>query len=186
MKPRFNEAKTAQLAGLLLKKRGGTMHYMKLIKLMYLVDRTALIRWGRPLTYDSYVSMPHGPVLSITLDLINEGSDEDSPWGHLVVRDAGDPYCVSLRNEPSLDELSEAEEELIGTIFERFGSMNRYTLRDKLHEVLPEWRDPKGSSLPITYRDILRAGKKTEQEIAEIEFEIEGVACMDALDLVLV
>jgi uncharacterized phage-associated protein len=180
MKPRFNQAKTAQLAGLLLKMRGGTMHYMKLIKLMYIVDRAALIMWGRPLTYDSYVSMPHGPVLSATLDLINEGPDEDSPWHSLITRD-NDPYCLTLKSDPSTDELSEAEEELIGSVFEKYGRMNRYKLRDLLHEVLPEWRDPKGSSLPIAYRDILIAGKKTEAEIAEIESEIEGVALMDAL-----
>jgi uncharacterized phage-associated protein len=179
MKPRFNQAKAAQLAGSLLKMAGGTMYYMMLIKLMYLVDRAALIKWGRPLTWDSYVSMPHGPVLSATLDLINEGPDEDSPWGALISPPVD--YCVSLKGEPSTEELSEAEEELIGRIFERYGRLNRYKLRDMLHEVLPEWRDPKGSSLPIEYRDILRAGKKTDAEIAEIESEIESVAFVDAL-----
>jgi len=59
MKPGFNEAKATQAAALLLKLRGGRMNYMKLIKLLYLVDRTALIRWGRPVTFDSYCSMPH-------------------------------------------------------------------------------------------------------------------------------
>ena len=180
MKPRFNEAKTAQLAGLILKMRGGTMHYMKLIKLMYLTDRAALLIWGRPLTYDSYVSMPHGPVLSATLDLINEQPDDDSPWGRLIAR-ASDPYCVTLKTDFDSDELSDAEEDLIHEIFERYGRLNRYVLRDKLHEVLPEWHDPQGSSLPIAYRDILRAGNKTEAEIAEIESEIESVAFVDAL-----
>src|SRR5260370_22608834 len=114
MKPRFNQAKTAQLAALLLKKRGGTMHYMKLIKLMYLIDRGSLLTRRRPLTYDNYVSMPHGPVLSGTLDLINEGPEEgESAWGCLIAR-ATDPYCVTLRvNEPPTDELSEAEEEIV-------------------------------------------------------------------------
>src|SRR5438132_13656506 len=118
MKPRFNEAKTAQLAGLFLKMREGPMHYMKLIKLMYITDRTALLTWGRPLTYDSYVSMKHGPVLSATLDLINEQPDDDSPWGHLIAR-ATDPYCVALKTDFDADELSETEEDLIRRVFER-------------------------------------------------------------------
>jgi uncharacterized phage-associated protein len=180
MKLRFTQAKTAQLAGVLLKMRGGTMHYMKLIKLMYVVDRVALIRWGRPLTYDSYVSMPHGPVLSATLDLINEEPNGESPWHQMIGR-ANDPYCVTLTSELSTDELSESEEELIAEVFTKYGKMNRYVLRNKMHEFLPEWRDPKGSSLPIEYRDILAAGKKSPQEIAEIESEIEGVAMLDAL-----
>ncbi|MEK6283161.1 MAG: Panacea domain-containing protein [Acidobacteriota bacterium] len=180
MKPHFNEAKTAQLAALILKLRGGTMHYMKLIKLMYIIDRTALIRWGRPLTYDSYVSMKHGPVLSATLDLINEPPDESSPWGRLI-GPATDRYCVTLKADCPTDELSDAEEELVAEGYKRFGYMNRYRLRDILHEVLPEWQDPKGSSLPIEYRDILMAAKKTPAEIAEIESELESVALVDAL-----
>jgi uncharacterized phage-associated protein len=172
MKPRFNESKTAQIAGVLLEMRAAPMHYMKLIKLMYLVDRAALIMWGRPLTYDNYVSMPHGPVLSATLDLINEGPDGESPW-HQQIERATDPYCVRLKARPQTTELSEAEKNLIAKIFERYGRMNRYDLRDLLHKVLPEWQDPKGSSLPITYRDILRAAGKSESEITQILSEIE-------------
>ena len=37
--------------------RGGKMSYMKLLKLLYLVDREALLRWGRPVSTDRYVSM---------------------------------------------------------------------------------------------------------------------------------
>ncbi len=46
------------------------MSYMKLIKLLYLADREALARWGRPITTDTYVAMKHGPVLSYILNLI--------------------------------------------------------------------------------------------------------------------
>jgi uncharacterized phage-associated protein len=162
MNARFDQAKTAQLAGALLHLRGGRMHYMKLIKLMYLVDRAALIRWGQPLTYDNYVSMPHGPVLSATLDLINEGpmlGRDDSPW-HQQIERATDPYSVRLKARTCTDKLSDAEQELIEQVFEQYGHMNRYKLRDLLHEVLPEWQDPKGSALPITHEDILRAEKK--------------------------
>src|SRR6266545_3780562 len=124
MKPRFNQAKTAQVAGRFLKLAGGQMYYMLLIKLMYLTDRAALIKWGRPLTWDSYVSMPHGPVLSATLDLINEPPDDESPWHKLIARATTDPYCVTLKMEPSRDELSEAEEGLIKRVFEKYGKMN--------------------------------------------------------------
>ena len=51
--PDFNEAKAVQIAGFFLRLAGGEMNYMKLIKLMYLVDRTALAEWGRSLTYDN-------------------------------------------------------------------------------------------------------------------------------------
>jgi uncharacterized phage-associated protein len=134
------------------------MHYMKLIKLMYLADRESLLRFGNPITYDNYVSMAHGPVLSATLDLINEGPDGESPWHQLIER-ATDPYSVRLKAKPSSHKLSEAEQELIRKVFEKYGHMNRYKLRDLLHEVLPEWQDFKGSALPITYQDILQAAQ---------------------------
>jgi uncharacterized phage-associated protein len=158
MHARFDQAKAAQLAGVFLQMRGGRMHYMKLIKLMYLVDREAIIRLGNAITNDAYVSMPHGPVLSTTLDLINEGPDDDSAWHQLIERST-DPYSVRLKAKPSTDKLSESERDLIAKVFEKYGHMNRYALRDLLHQVLPEWQDPKGSALPITRDDILRAAK---------------------------
>jgi hypothetical protein len=51
---------------------------------------------------------------------------------------------------------------------------------DLVHQ-LPEWEDPPGGAIPISYRDILRAGKKTEMEIAAIEGELENVALADAI-----
>lgn len=65
MRTRYREEKATEAAARLLKLRGGAMSHMKLIKLLYLLDREAYVRWGRPVTYDTYVSMPHGPVLSL-------------------------------------------------------------------------------------------------------------------------
>jgi uncharacterized phage-associated protein len=66
---RFNEAKATEAACLLLRLRGGKMSYIKLIKLLYLLDRTSLLRWGRPVTTDRYVSMDQGPVVSQVYNL---------------------------------------------------------------------------------------------------------------------
>jgi hypothetical protein len=73
----YREPKAAQAAALLLQRAGGTMNHMKLIKLLYLADRRALVQWGRPITFDYYVSMPHGPVLSFTLDRLNDEAPTD-------------------------------------------------------------------------------------------------------------
>src|SRR5262245_29879512 len=81
MKPRFNEAKATQAAALPLKYRGGRMISMNLIKSLYLVDRTALIRRGRPVTFDSYCSLRYGPILSRTLNLITGGAPQGEPLG---------------------------------------------------------------------------------------------------------
>lgn len=67
---RFNERRATEAAAKFLKLRGGRMSYLKLIKLLYLLDREALLRWGRPVTTDRYVSMDNGPVVSRIYDLI--------------------------------------------------------------------------------------------------------------------
>lgn len=183
MKPRFKEEKATQLAALLLKLRnqGGRMHYIKLMKLMYLVDRSALLRWGRPVTFDNIVSMDNGLVLSQTLDLITGGRrlGVDEVWQRFISAPLGD-YEVRLENEPELNELSRAEVALIEEVFGQFGHMNRWDLVDYIH-TLPEWINPKGSSIPVDYKQVLKAGEKSEQEIFEILNDLEEVALFEHL-----
>lgn len=156
------------------------MSYLKLIKLLYLADRQALLRWGRPITTDRYFSMDRGPVLSRVLDLATDGEDPGAPsiWANHIGEPSG--YEIQLRTDPGRDELSDAEVSLLDEIFRDHGAKSRWELVRLTHK-LPEWKDPGGSAIPITYRDILRAGGKTELEIASIEDEIEGVAIAENL-----
>jgi uncharacterized phage-associated protein len=180
MRLRFNERKATQAAARLLTLRGGKMSYMKLIKLLYLADRAALLRWGRPITTDSYVSMDRGPVLSRLLDLATDGDSpgESSFWARHIADPAD--YSVQLRNDPGADELSSAELSLLDEIFQQHGRKTRWELVELTHR-LPEWKNPQGSAIPIQYRDILKAGGKTDLEIAAVEDELEGVALADNL-----
>lgn len=183
MKPQYNEAKASQVAFLLLKLRGGTMSYLKLMKLMYLIDRSALIRWGRSITFDSVVSMDNGLVLSETYSLIREDRRPDSAsiWQNFISEPLN--YEVSAKDqETDFDELSDAEESLIREVFEKFGKMSRWQLVDDIHHKLPEWINPDGSSIPLTYRDILiKSGEKSYSDIAEIQQELDGIALLDCL-----
>src|SRR5579884_2008689 len=167
MRLQFNEAKAAQSAARLLKLRGGQMSYLKLIKLLYFIDREALLRWGRPVTTDRYVSMDNGPVVSKIYSLIQEPRPgRRSVWYSLVSEPKN--YEVSLLQDPPPDdELSVAEERLIDEMFLKLGRKSRWELVDLSHE-LPEWQNPEGSALPLSYADILRGGRKSEREITEV------------------
>jgi uncharacterized phage-associated protein len=180
MRLRFNEAKATQAAACLLRLRGGRMSYVKLIKLLYLVDREALLRWGRPVTTDRYVSMDRGPVLSTILDLITEGPRPgiQGIWSNYISEPQG--YEVVLCREPPTDELSRAEEELIAEIFREHGAKSRWELVDLAH-ALPEWRDPNGSAIPIGYADILEAAGRSPQEAAAVVEELESLMVADSL-----
>jgi len=177
---RFNERRATEAAARLLKLRGGRMSYLKLIKMLYFLDREALLRWGRPVTTDRYVSMDNGPVVSRIYDLIREelAPGTDSIWRCYI--SAPQEWDVSLLADLNTDELSRAEEGLIDEIYASYGKMTRWDLVRISHE-LPEWQDPNGSAIPIQYRDILRAGHKTESEIAAVEAELESLAATEAM-----
>jgi uncharacterized phage-associated protein len=181
MNQRFDEEKTTQAALYLLGKRGGTMSYMKLIKLLYLADREALLRWARPITFDRYFSMNHGPVLSQTYRLI---ADELPPgqtsfWQDHIALARNKSVSIARQAEP--DRLSQAEISLLDEIFTKYGQMNRWDLVNNVAHGLPEWVFPDGTSLPITYRDILKVNNRTESEIAAIEADLEEAALAKTL-----
>ena len=113
----FNQKKTTQAAARFLRLANGRMNYMKLLKLLYLTDRGALLRWGRPVSGDKYFLMKLGPVLSEVHDLITEvpcPSDENF-WTKYISPPSN--YEVELKADPGNEELSRAEERLIDEIF---------------------------------------------------------------------
>lgn len=152
---------------------------MKLIKLLYLAERRALIQWGRPITFDWYYSLPHGPVLSFTLNKINSPADENSYWHQYISERQG--HEVRLLGTAPNDQLSPAEEKLLESIYEEFGHLDQFQLRDYMHAHLPEWRDPNGSRLPIEIRDILLAEGYSESDVREVEDALQAEAFADKI-----
>lgn len=163
----FREDKATEAAELLLELRGGRMSYVKLLKLMYLADRYALQSWGRPISFDAYYSLPNGPILSTTLDLIHE---EESPgealdrW-HSHIQTHATDHEVSIKQGTSKDRLSQAEREALQAIFAEHGEKSRWELVELTHK-LPEYRRPEGRGrVPITVREILLAGGWEEEDV---------------------
>ncbi|MGH7561542.1 MAG: Panacea domain-containing protein [Gemmatimonadales bacterium] len=155
------------------------MNLTKLVKLIYLSDREALVRSGRPITMDMFCSLRYGPIVSNTLNLINEQPDPNEPrYWHQFVSERGADYNVSLQRDPVVDQLSRFEEEVIESIYKKFGHLNQWQLIDYTH-TLPEWKDPGTSMLPIQLRDILIPAGYKEGEIEEIEAELDHVSQVD-------
>ena len=174
MRSAFRQEKTTQAACLLLRLAGGSMNLVKLIKLLYLVDRQALTQWGRSLSNDDYVSMDKGPVLSRTYNLIKR--DGDCEYWSRYVSERDDKHDVHLLAEDApRDYLSRADVGLIQDIFRRYGSLDQWDLVELAHD-FPEWENPEGSACSIRIEDILRAVGKSQEEIEEIEEEINAVS----------
>ena len=142
------------------------MPYLKLMKLLYLADRRAIELYGSPITFDSYVSMKRGPVLSTTLDIIKSPPEPEShmpgvSWNEHICREG---YDVVLQSEPR-SVLSPADVAISDEVFAQYGAIDQWELADLTH-TLPEWRDPGNGALPLEYEDIL-AALGVKREIAE-------------------
>lgn len=167
----LNEIKVSQIAGYILYKEDRqTMSILKLMKLLYFVDRTSLVRYGCPISYDNMVAMPFGMVLSNTYNLAS-GTVKSEPNGWESWVSDKQNHNVSLKkqntNVESFDELSEADIEIVDEVWQQYGDKTQWELADMQHDskICPEWKDPKDSSFGVSYEDILIAIGKDENEV---------------------
>lgn len=155
--PGYEARKAAQAVAFFALKAGGSINVLRLSKLIYLAEREYISRYDDSMFYDYLCSMPDGPVASITLNLIN-GNAESGDWSEFVAPRDGYDIKVSSPDVTanSLDDLSEADLEVLHEVWGKFKKYSKYGLRDYTHkaENVPEWRDPQGSSLPISYEEV--------------------------------
>lgn len=160
----FNEKRTAQAAAFMLHCAGGRLPLLKLMKLLYLAERESLRKFGEPISGDKLVSMPHGPVLSKTLDMMNGwGGNSQGGWNAWIEDKAGHDLALrdpSMIRSPEQDllELSDGDLEILYLVWEKFGHLGKYELVELTHSSeCPEWEDPYGSSKPIPLDRLLQA-----------------------------
>lgn len=167
MLPGYDVRKAAQVVAFFALKDGGSINVLKLSKLLYLVEREFMARHDAPMFYDKLVSMPDGPVASVTLNLIN-GNAEHDRWSEIVAKREGyDIRPAQGMTFEALDELSRADLDVLNDLWARFGKFDKYFLRDWTHkpENIPEWVDPEGSSLPIHHADVFKHLKKERVDV---------------------
>ncbi|HEY6281528.1 MAG TPA: Panacea domain-containing protein [Burkholderiales bacterium] len=159
------------------------MKYLKLMKLLYLADRESMKRHGHPISGDRYVCMDHGPVLSNTLNLINGAVKfQERGWDHWIADKAD--YAVSLRRRATrevLDELSNADIDVLRDVFAKFGKVNQWDLVKYIHRYCREWQDPNGSSIPISYEEIFKALGRSPAEARKLGARVEQQRHIDKL-----
>jgi Protein of unknown function (DUF4065) len=119
-----------------------------------------MARYDSPMFFDSLVSMPDGPVVSVTLNLIN-GEIENERWSQFVAPRNGYDLRVASPDITfdKLDHLSRADLAVLEHIWDAFKYYDRYALRNWTHDKLniPEWEDPEGSSFSIDHEDVFKA-----------------------------
>src|SRR4051794_10441774 len=110
----YNVRKAAQVGAFFAQRAGGKINVLLLSKLVYLADREFMRRYDCPILFDHLVSMPHGPVNSLTLNYVN-GFLQDDNWDKFL--SGRESYTVALSSPgiviDDLDELSGAEIEVL-------------------------------------------------------------------------
>jgi hypothetical protein len=178
----FDIDKTIAAVGYLLLKQGGKSTIFVLLKKLYAAERHALLEWHRPITGDTFVSLPKGPVLSRTYDLIKrEISAENSDmkrWAVHFSERKGNNLVLLL--PPNFDFLSDRERGALDSAHEEIESLiSQYgQIANVLHQKWPEWKDPAEfgrSSIPLTLEEILMEGEDDEDEVRRVSSEIRSV-----------
>ncbi len=166
---KFQEQKTTEASGVLLHLAGGKMPYLKLLKLLYISDRIALQEWERPITYDTYVCMNYGPVLSTTFDLIKGNIPQSQFWNAAIIRHGR--YDLRVKDGLPIKKLSKAEVDLLNRVYALYGKMDKFQLAEFTH-AFPEYKDPQGHSIPIMVEDILSGMGYSPSEVERVRSEI--------------
>lgn len=84
-----------------------------IVKAIFLADRSHLNRYGRPITFDNYVAMIHGPVPTLAYDLVkpdfdfSEYFDEPRPW--VSVPDGGHNKFIGVNRSADLSVFSASD-----------------------------------------------------------------------------
>ncbi len=169
--------KVTQAAAIILNtERSKRMSYIRLLKLLYMLERESLQERGTPVLADSVFAMDHGPVLSRTYSLI-KGEDPDSgEWSETIRTDG---FSVELVGSPGTSEMSRWEISKIHEIVCKFAHLSDWELVKHLHDILPEWQKNTplpGKSKAIPLADILKEVGRTSEEASEIEAEYRAAA----------
>jgi Protein of unknown function (DUF4065) len=161
----FNAQKATEVAARFILLSGGAINIMKLVKLVYLLDRESIARRGVPVVGGVYLSMRNGPVTSEILDLINAGSlwHCDTNWAEFISDRQNQE--VALTRDPGAEHLSVFELELIAELFGRFEKADQWAISEWCHEHCGEWLPLDKGAEPISLTELAEEVGQPAEEI---------------------
>lgn len=163
----FNERKAVEAAYEVVKASGGKITILRLVKLLYLIDRYAIDNWERTVTTDNHVSMPHGPVTSRIYSIHRKDTPSDA-WDKFLSSTNRD---IKIKEKLHIKKLSRREIDAIHKIVYKYRSHTTSQLRNITHK-LPEYTETT-SSIPIHLDEILKALNTGPEDINRIKEDIQ-------------
>jgi uncharacterized phage-associated protein len=142
----------------------------QIVKALFLADRAHLNRYGRPITFDNYVAMEHGPVPSLAYDVLKPTHQlkfrykfgGDVPWKSAPVPNSKARRYTPLR-PPNLDHLSRSDrlalDEAVGVVKHMsFDDLRNLTHEDRAWKEAWAKSPSKNSSVPMKIALLLDNG----------------------------
>jgi uncharacterized phage-associated protein len=144
--------------------RGHAPSQYDIVKTIFLADRAHLNNYGRPITFDNYVAMTHGPVPSFTYDLLKPTfdfgrvyGDPRPPW--TVERVGNISRFVGVARSPNLRVLSKTDIDALRDALATIMSLSFSQVRKLTHQdaaYLDAWQgDGEAQSYPMRYALLL-------------------------------
>ncbi|PDT57090.1 hypothetical protein CO678_35010 [Bradyrhizobium diazoefficiens] len=167
----YDAKKAAQVIAFLVKEQGGKADMIKTVKLAYMSDRRFLDLYDKPILNDDLYCLDHGPIDSMTLNLIKGQGDADSRqvWDkYLTAVDPKTHVFKTVQDDIYFGALNDAEEEVLRETVSRFKNLGPFELVDWIHDHCREWSNPRGTSTFLSYADVFKAlGKEDPDKSVE-------------------
>jgi uncharacterized phage-associated protein len=152
----------------------GFVDFHKLFKILYFADQKHLVKFGSPISLDSYIAMPKGPVPSISYDILKavkkEGlaaSYSDIFSRYLIVEN----FNVKAKVKADLDYFSKSEIDCLNESIKENKDLSFEVLTNKSHDKAWENAD-KNSNIAIL--KMAEAGGADLEMLSYIETHLEN------------
>lgn len=107
------------------------LYCTKLIKLLYIIDETAISRYGAPITWLKYYVWEMGPVPETVWLSVKNNNEVFGDYFDVVDKEGN--YNIRPISQPDLLEFTEAETEIIDEVINNYGHKHVDELVDYLH-----------------------------------------------------
>ena len=124
----------------LSKKLNSSIDKLAAVKLLFFADRYHLRKYGRLISDDTYYALPHGPVASNSLDILNQVmNDSNTGTSRKYIKKSDSNTFIAVETDYKLEYLSDSDVEALEFVAEQFGDKEAWELRNLTHNY-PEWK----------------------------------------------
>ena len=164
----YDAHKAAQALAYLIRGRGGRTDIIDVMKLAYLSDRAFMQKYDRPILFDDFYCMEHGPVESATYDAIKQEGHIKEPFSkYLTPRRRHEFGLARELSDKDFGTLSRAEKNVMDEILDQHRHRRSFELVDWVHLNCREWSNPRGTSVSLPYFEVWKALGRAEVDVLD-------------------